>query len=326
MQDVIRFWAARGVDGFRVDALDRLMKDPDLRDDPPAEEAFALPVIGVEGRALTNRATARASATRSRRSGLPPAICSWSARSTCRPRSTRPTSSTSTPCSRSSSSTPGGTPPRWAGPSGGGSTSPPPPGAARRGFCLTTTSPGSRPAPVPRTRARPRCCCSPSRAPRSSTRERRSGRSTVPVQTRRSTASGATPRAIRCSGSRSRWPGSRPGRPGSLLSTRSSAASPPRRLIPTPCWRSCGTWSRCGRRSGKVCACSTRPPACSRSRAARTKSWPSTPRAARSPSQRPGEPLIATGPGAFQDGQIAPNAAVVLPAAEADGLATRGRG
>jgi alpha-glucosidase len=34
--DVIRFWTARGVDGFRVDALDRVMKDVALRDDPPA--------------------------------------------------------------------------------------------------------------------------------------------------------------------------------------------------------------------------------------------------------------------------------------------------
>jgi alpha-glucosidase len=36
MQDVVRFWLARGVDGLRLDALDRLMKDPELRDDPPA--------------------------------------------------------------------------------------------------------------------------------------------------------------------------------------------------------------------------------------------------------------------------------------------------
>jgi alpha-glucosidase len=34
--DVIRFWTARGVDGFRVDALDRVMKDVALRDDPSA--------------------------------------------------------------------------------------------------------------------------------------------------------------------------------------------------------------------------------------------------------------------------------------------------
>jgi alpha-glucosidase len=44
MQGVIGFWLERGVDGFRLDAIDRLMKDPELRDDPPAVEAFGLPV------------------------------------------------------------------------------------------------------------------------------------------------------------------------------------------------------------------------------------------------------------------------------------------
>ena len=38
MQGVLRFWLERGVDGFRLDALDRLLKDPELRDDPPATE------------------------------------------------------------------------------------------------------------------------------------------------------------------------------------------------------------------------------------------------------------------------------------------------
>ena len=31
----LRFWLDRGVDGFRLDALDRLLKDPERRDDPP---------------------------------------------------------------------------------------------------------------------------------------------------------------------------------------------------------------------------------------------------------------------------------------------------
>ena len=39
MQDVLRFWIERGVDGFRIDAIDRLMKDPELRDDPPRDGA-----------------------------------------------------------------------------------------------------------------------------------------------------------------------------------------------------------------------------------------------------------------------------------------------
>jgi alpha-glucosidase len=42
--EVIRFWTARGVDGFRVDAIDRAMKDSQLRDDPPASVAFGLPL------------------------------------------------------------------------------------------------------------------------------------------------------------------------------------------------------------------------------------------------------------------------------------------
>jgi alpha-glucosidase len=45
MQGVIRFWLDRGVDGFRLDALDRLVKDADLRDDPPASAPFALPLV-----------------------------------------------------------------------------------------------------------------------------------------------------------------------------------------------------------------------------------------------------------------------------------------
>jgi alpha-glucosidase len=44
MQDTVRFWLARGADGYRLDAIDRLMKDPELRDDPPATEPFGLPV------------------------------------------------------------------------------------------------------------------------------------------------------------------------------------------------------------------------------------------------------------------------------------------
>jgi alpha-glucosidase len=35
MYGVLRFWLDRGVDGFRVDALRQLLKDPQLRDNPP---------------------------------------------------------------------------------------------------------------------------------------------------------------------------------------------------------------------------------------------------------------------------------------------------
>jgi alpha-glucosidase len=45
MAAALRFWTDRGVDGFRLDAIDRLLKDPDLRDDPPATEDFGLPLL-----------------------------------------------------------------------------------------------------------------------------------------------------------------------------------------------------------------------------------------------------------------------------------------
>ena len=35
MLGVLRFWLDRGVDGFRVDALRQVLKDPEWRDNPP---------------------------------------------------------------------------------------------------------------------------------------------------------------------------------------------------------------------------------------------------------------------------------------------------
>jgi alpha-glucosidase len=49
MSRVVRFWLGRGVDGFRVDAIDRLLKDAELRDDPPASSPFGLPLAGEYG-------------------------------------------------------------------------------------------------------------------------------------------------------------------------------------------------------------------------------------------------------------------------------------
>jgi alpha-glucosidase len=46
MQGVVRFWLDRGADGFRLDAIDKLIKDDRLRDDPPASGAFPLPLRG----------------------------------------------------------------------------------------------------------------------------------------------------------------------------------------------------------------------------------------------------------------------------------------
>jgi alpha-glucosidase len=48
MQDALRFWIERGAAGYRVDAIDRLLKDPELRDDPPATEPFGLPLSDAE--------------------------------------------------------------------------------------------------------------------------------------------------------------------------------------------------------------------------------------------------------------------------------------
>jgi len=44
MQGVVRFWRGRGADGFRLDAIDRLVKDDQLRDNPPATRPFPLPL------------------------------------------------------------------------------------------------------------------------------------------------------------------------------------------------------------------------------------------------------------------------------------------
>jgi alpha-glucosidase len=44
MRGVVRFWLDRGVDGFRLDAINKLIKDEQLRDDPPAKGTFPLPL------------------------------------------------------------------------------------------------------------------------------------------------------------------------------------------------------------------------------------------------------------------------------------------
>jgi alpha-glucosidase len=50
MQDVFRFWLERGADGYRIDAIDRLLKDEQLRDEPPATEPFGLPLTEEEAK------------------------------------------------------------------------------------------------------------------------------------------------------------------------------------------------------------------------------------------------------------------------------------
>jgi len=46
----LRFWLDRGVDGFRLDAVQALMKDRRLRDDPPATDPSVLPLQDEYGR------------------------------------------------------------------------------------------------------------------------------------------------------------------------------------------------------------------------------------------------------------------------------------
>jgi alpha-glucosidase len=43
MLDVLRFWLDRGVDGFRIDVAHMLMKDPELRDNPPNPDPVVNP-------------------------------------------------------------------------------------------------------------------------------------------------------------------------------------------------------------------------------------------------------------------------------------------
>ena len=111
MQDVVRFWLDRGVDGFRLDAIDRLVKDEQLRDDPPASEA--VPAAAASGRRARSRCATRATGPRRSSSSAPcarpPATrCSW-ASSSGRWASTRHGSRCSTWSSPSSSSSRPGT-------------------------------------------------------------------------------------------------------------------------------------------------------------------------------------------------------------------------
>ncbi len=43
MHDTLRFWLDRGVDGFRIDAAHYVMKDPELRDNPPRTRKPGVP-------------------------------------------------------------------------------------------------------------------------------------------------------------------------------------------------------------------------------------------------------------------------------------------
>jgi len=49
MHNVLRFWMERGVDGFRIDVMDRILKDPALRDNPPNPDRSWGRLMGVTG-------------------------------------------------------------------------------------------------------------------------------------------------------------------------------------------------------------------------------------------------------------------------------------
>ena len=94
MQDVVRFWLERGAAGYRVDAIDRLLKDAELRDDPPASRAVRPAAARGRGQARAHPLAQRP--RHGRRAGQDPrgrrATPSWWARSTCPARSGSPTS------------------------------------------------------------------------------------------------------------------------------------------------------------------------------------------------------------------------------------------
>jgi alpha-glucosidase len=56
MFDTLRFWLARGIDGFRIDVLSLLVEDDQLRDNPPnpttgrARTPFHARAVGLERR------------------------------------------------------------------------------------------------------------------------------------------------------------------------------------------------------------------------------------------------------------------------------------
>jgi alpha-glucosidase len=52
MLDALRFWLERGVDGFRIDVAHRIMKDPDLRDNPPNPNNNGFKAMGEYGSLL----------------------------------------------------------------------------------------------------------------------------------------------------------------------------------------------------------------------------------------------------------------------------------
>ena len=199
MAEVVRHWLDRGVDGFRIDAVDRLVKDAAFRDDPVGERA--VPVARSPGGPaprpdpLARRPRdrhARSRALREAAGDAPPGRRGLSARLAAAsvPRAPRSRSSPSTCCTPLGRGRARGA---AAGAAGGRAASP--------GSPPTTTSPGSR-----RAGGRRRCAAAamllltlPGLRVRLPGRGDRDGRR-ARGDHRRSTASAATASATRCSG------------------------------------------------------------------------------------------------------------------------------
>ena len=239
MQDVVRFWLERGADGFRIDAIDRLLKDPRAARRPAGHRAVRPAAARGRGRARAHctRATRPTSATAlaaireaagdalPRRRGLP-----------AEPRAGSPTSSTST---RSFAfellHSPWEADAAARGDRGDARASPAPPGC-----CRTTTS-----AAWPRASARENARAAamllltlpgpgvplPGRRDRAGATARRASRA--------STAPAATASATRCSGTRSPHGGFTAGEPWLPLVDPASATSRTSATTRARCCRSC---------------------------------------------------------------------------------------
>ena len=88
MGGVVRFWLDRGVDGFRVDAIDRLLKDDAAARRPAGVGAYGLPLRPEQERAVARVLGQPAGHPRRDRGAARGgrATRSWSARCTCRAR------------------------------------------------------------------------------------------------------------------------------------------------------------------------------------------------------------------------------------------------